>query len=92
MRMHRVEYVYAGDELIETIQHDVDWPSLRAFRKRVLSKLDEWYLKDRWDNLSSVNKGKLNSYRQALRDLPQDYSGENANEAVDNWPEAEDWF
>ena len=50
MRMHRVEYVYAGDELIETIQHDVDWPSLRAFRKRVLSKLDEWYLKDRWDS------------------------------------------
>ena len=92
MRMDRVEYVFAGSELIETIYHDIDWPTLRGFRKKVLQKLDEWYLKDRWDELSSTKKGQLNAYRKALRDLPQDYPGDNANDACDNWPEAEDWF
>ncbi len=92
MKLYRVEYVYAGKELIETIQHDIDWKTLRVFRARVLKALDNWYLADRWESLSSDAKAQLNAYRQALRDLPQDYPGEKANDAVDNWPDAEDWF
>ena len=92
MKLHRIEYVYAGTELVDTIHHDIDWKTLPAFRARVLEASDKWYLKDRWDSLSSTAKGQLNSYRQSLRDLPQDFPGEKANEAVDNWPDAEEWF
>lgn len=76
--------------IIEQVQVDVEWATVRMERKMELEKTDLWYLKDRWDNLSTTDKGKLNSYRQALRDLPSTY--ETANEAVDNWPEPEDWF
>jgi len=91
MKLHRVEYVYAGDELIETIQHDIDWVTLRKFRTKLLDRTDVWYISDRWSSLSSTAKGQLNSYRQSLRDLPQDFPGELANDAVDNFPDPPEW-
>jgi len=92
MKLHRVEYVYSGEELVDTVQHDIEWESLRRFRLKLLERTDVWYISDRWSNLSSTAKGQLNSYRQALRDLPQDYPGELANDAVDNFPEAQEWI
>tara|TARA_Y100001937_G_scaffold126137_1_gene194685 strand:- start:714 stop:995 length:282 start_codon:yes stop_codon:yes gene_type:complete len=69
---------------------DVDWEDIRIERKRMFKITDLWYLKDRWDNLSTTEKGQLNSFRQAMRDLPQTY--DNANDAADNFPIPEDWF
>jgi len=79
-------------EVISTGKKDISWEVARVERNNCLTKTDLWYLKDRWDELSSTKKGQLNAYRKALRNLPQDYPGDNANEACDNWPEAEDWF
>ena len=66
---------------------DCDWEEIRDMRKGLIQILDGWYLKDRWDALSSTDK---NAIRQTLRDLPQTY--DNANEAFDNFPEAEEWM
>ena len=66
------------------------WTEVRKARNKALESTDLWYLKDRWDNLSTTAKGQLNSYRLLLRDLPQTYS--NPDEAVENWPEREEWF
>lgn len=79
-------------EVISTGKKDISWEEARVERNNCLKKTDLWYLKDRWDELSSTKKGQLNAYRKALRDLPQDYPGDNANDACDNWPESEDWF
>ena len=69
---------------------DVDWSEVRGMRKGLLQQTDLWYLKDRWDNLSSAAKGKLNTLRKTLRDLPQTY--DNPNDAFDNFPEPEEWM
>ena len=69
---------------------DVEWPLVRSMRIWLFKRTDLWYLKDRWDSLSSTNKGKLNSFRQSLRELPQTY--ESANDAFDNFPEPEEWM
>ena len=74
----------------EGVPWDCDWDEIRAMRKGLIEILDGWYLKDRWDALSSTNKGKLNTIRQTLRDLPQTY--DNANDAFDNFPEPEEWM
>lgn len=69
---------------------DVDWDEVRRMRKGLLQQTDLWYLKDRWDALSTTNKGKLNTFRQTMRDLPQTY--DNANDAFDNFPDPEEWM
>lgn len=79
-------------EVISSGKKDISWEEARVERNHCLAKTDLWYLKDRWDELTSTKKGQLNSYRKALRDLPQDYPGENANDACDNWPQPEEWF
>jgi DNA-binding ferritin-like protein (Dps family) len=60
--------------------HDASWEQVRAFRDELLNSSDWRAVKDR------VLPNEWKEYRQALRDLPQDY--EEANDAVDNWPEA----
>jgi|TARA_R100000988_G_scaffold99964_1_gene69849 hypothetical protein len=77
-------------EIISTTKKDVTWDEVRKERKKWLEATDLWYLKDRWDALSSSAKGKLNSFRASLRSLPQDY--ETANEACDSFPTPEEWF
>ena len=66
------------------------WSEVRVSRDEALKSTDLWYLKDRWDNLTTTAKGQLNTYRQLLRDLPQTYS--DPDEAVENWPIREEWF
>ena len=78
------------DGNIENSVVDVNWDLVRTERDGLLICTDLWYLKDRWDSLSSTAKGKLNAFRKALRDLPQTY--DNANDAFDNFPESEEWM
>jgi len=77
-------------EIISTVQMDVTWRQVRMERTKWFKVTDLWYLKDRWDGLSTVQKGELNSFRLEMRDLPQTYS--TANEAMDNFPEPQEWF
>jgi hypothetical protein len=78
--MHRNFTRYRGAEIIEEGKIDVDWKAVRKERDRLLAESDWRAVKDRTMSQS------WKDYRQALRDLPQDY--EAANDAVDNWPEA----
>ena len=66
------------------------WIILRKRRKMELVYTDIWYFKDRWDTLSSIHKGELNSFRQFLRDLPQTY--DDPAIAIENIPLREEWF
>ena len=68
---------YAGSEIIEQYQKDVDWSFVRYKRDRELARTDWWALKDL--TMSQAKK----DYRIFLRDLPQNY--ETANEAADAW-------
>ncbi len=77
--MNRNSIVYAGDEIIESTQFDVTWEQVRKARGHALSNTDWRAVKDR--TMSQAWK----DYRQALRDLPQNF--ESANDAVDNWPQ-----
>jgi hypothetical protein len=77
--MHRTEEIYDGDKLIETIVKDFDWKHIRGQRDWELKQTDWRAVKDR-----TMSQG-WKDYRQALRDLPQDY--ETANDAADNWPQ-----
>jgi len=50
-------------ELISFTQIDLTWEDIRDERRRWFKVIDLWYFKDRWDGLSSVRKGELNSFR-----------------------------
>ena len=64
---------------------------LRYYQKKVpVEKTDTWYLSDRWAQLTSDQQTALNTFRQTLRDLPQNHN--NANDAFDNFPDPEDWM
>jgi len=88
MKRNLIKIDAEGNETTHTF--DVVWEEVFDMRKALLLETDLWYLKDRWDSLSSTNKGKLNTLRQTLRDLPQTY--DNPNDAFDNFPTAEDWM
>ena len=83
---------------IEITYNNVSWDDIRTARTDWLEKTDLWYLGDRWDSLSTYEKGQLNSFRQTLRDIPQTYYDEDdletqgANNACDNLPIPEVWF
>lgn len=64
--------------IISQTQTEVDWVTLRKERNAELQNTDWRAVKDR--TMSQAWK----DYRQALRDLPQNY--ESANDAADNWP------
>ena len=68
---------YAGSDIIEQYQEDVDWNYVRYKRDLELSRTDWWALKDL--TMSQAKK----DYRIFLRDLPQNY--ESANDAADAW-------
>jgi len=80
MPLSRNVRIFAAGVLQEESQRDYDWDEVRAERDRELEETDWRALKD--VTLSAAWK----EYRQALRDLPQNY--DTANDAVDNWPEA----
>lgn len=74
------------DEVIET---DMDWSDIRSIRDGYLFDTDMWMLADRYNALTSEQQTELTTYRQALRDIT-DYA--TANEAADNFPQAPDWL
>ena len=78
--MYRNTRHWDGETLLEETVRDVTWDEVRRARDKALADSDWRAVKDR--TMSQAWK----DYRQALRDLPQDY--EEANDAVDNWPEA----
>ena len=80
MKPSKFHTVYSEDDVVEQREIQYDWHELRRFRDDLLNNSDWRAMKDR--TMSQAWK----DYRQALRDLPQDY--ESANDAVDNWPEA----
>lgn len=80
MPLSRNIRIFAAGVLQEESLRNFDWEEVRAERDRELEETDWRAVKDR--TMSQAWK----DYRQALRDLPQDY--ETANDAVDHWPEA----
>jgi len=75
--MDRRETVYAGDDVVEVIYHDVSWELIRSKRNQALADSD-------WRALKDVTLSvPWREYRQALRDLPEH---DTANDAADNWP------
>ena len=64
----------------EPVWFDVDWDHVRTVRNDELARSDWRAVKDR------VLPNAWKEYRQALRDLPQNYPGDNGNDAADNWP------
>jgi len=82
MPLSRNVRVYDAGVLQEESQRDFSWEEVRAERDRELAATDWRAIKDR--TMSQAWK----DYRQALRDLPQDFPGDNGNDAADNWPEA----
>lgn len=87
--MSRTREVWGADGLISSTERDVSWDHVKAIRLEWLSRTDAFYYSDRWALLSSTHKGKLNTFRQALRDITDH---PDANTAADNMPEAEEWF
>jgi len=70
--------IYDGTTLLEDGMREVDWAEVRGVRDSELERTDHWALKDR------VMSQEKKDYRQALRDLPQDY--DTANDAADSFP------
>ncbi len=68
-----------SSEIIEQGARNVEWDEVRSKRDHDLKRTDWRAVKDR--TMSQAWK----DYRQALRDLPQNF--ETANDAADNWPE-----
>jgi len=77
--MYRNTRHYDGETLIEETFRDVTWEDVRFNRDKALADSDWRAVKDR--TMSQAWK----DYRQALRQLPQNFT--EANDAVDNWPE-----
>ena len=75
--IYRTVTRYAGSDIIEQYQEDVDWGYVRYKRDLELARTDWWAGKD--VTLTSARK----EYRIFLRDLPQNY--ESANDAADVW-------
>ena len=76
--MHRRFTNYDQDGVATVTYNDVIWQEVRQNRDRALKESDWRAVKDR------VLPNAWKDYRQALRDLPQDYA--EANDAADNWP------
>ena len=76
--MNRLKYIYDGGTLLETIEYDIDWITIRKTRDYELKKTDWRAVKDR------TMSQQWKDYRQTLRDLPQNHA--SANDAADNWP------
>ena len=77
--MNRNYIIYNGEDIVEEGKYDVTWQEVRNRRNELLKATDWRAVKDR--TMSQAWK----DYRQALRDLPQEYE-DNANDAADNWP------
>ena len=75
--MDRSWQKFANGVEIDSGLHDVTWEYVRHVRDQALSDSDWRALKD------VVLPNAWKEYRQALRDLPEH---DTANDAADNWP------
>jgi len=78
MAFSRQVTIYDGDEVVSQNDIDVTWRQVRSQRDADLASCDWRALKD------VVLSNPWKEYRQALRDLPQNF--DSANDAVDSWP------
>ena len=82
--------IWRDGVLVEVVQFDVEWEQVREERDMFLKQSDGWMLPDRYEQLSSAQKTELTTYRQTLRDIPQNHS--EANDAYDAIPDAPTWL
>jgi len=69
----------AADGTLTTTTFDMTWNQIRSLRQTLLDETDWRAVSDR------VLPDAWQEYRQALRDLPQNF--ESANDAADNFPQ-----
>jgi len=88
MNRNYIEYGEGG--VITTQgQYDVTWLEVRNERDNALTNSDLWMLADRYAQLTEEQQTELVEFRQALRDLP-DY--DTANDAADAFPTPLEWM
>jgi len=68
---------------------ECDWGFINDERIMRFRQSDLWMISDRFNNLTTEQQTELITYRQALRDIT-DY--ETANDAADNFPSEPDWM
>jgi len=61
----------------------MEWSSFRRLRHITLKETDLLMISD--FPLTDELREAITLYREFLRELPQNYPGENANDAVDAW-------
>lgn len=67
------EYVN-GQFLPKPRDIDAEWADVRDQRDQLLAESDVYVLPDRWAVLTSDQQQAWANYRQALRDIPQNFS------------------
>lgn len=77
--IYRTVTKYAGSEIIEQYSVDVEWNYVREKRNQELANTDWRFVSDQTPSQEWID------YRQFLRDLPQNYPGDLANDACDAW-------
>ena len=87
--MSRRKEIYGSDGLIESYEVDVTWDHVRGVRGDWLNRTDGWFVSDRWALLSDEEQEQLLIFRQALRDIT-DF--DTPNQAADGMPDAQEWF
>lgn len=75
--MNRRSIIYHGTDIISDTMLDVSWNEFRSHRDELLSKSDWRFMSDQTPSQEWID------YRQFLRDLPENYPGELANDACD---------
>ena len=82
------EFVTTRDKTLEEINEEArielekDWIPVRIQRDLLLKQSDTAVVIDKWEVMSAESKSLWSNYRQALRDIPQNFS--NPAEVV--WP------
>jgi|TARA_B110001454_G_C12611084_1_gene388715 hypothetical protein len=89
IQSERTRRFYDADGNLTVESIEVDWDLVRTYRDAWLKESDLWMLVDRYNTLSEEQQIELIEYRQALRELP-DY--ETANDAADNFPTELEWM
>jgi len=72
------------------IPYDVTWETFRESRDLALLATDVHMLTDKYNALTEEQQEAITTFRQLLRNAPENY--DSANDAVDNWPQPENWF
>ncbi len=68
----------ADGELQSTTETDMPMNEIKYERGRYLQITDELLIPDRFEQLTTTQQSELKTIRQAWRDMPQNYTEENA--------------